>query len=242
MPETHDSRDVPQFETAEFHERPSGDACCICHRPISGTYFRINGSMACSACSEQVSARKPKDTHAAFTRALLFGLGGALLGWILYSAVGILLHLEIGYVSLAVGYLVGKAMMMGSGNIGGRRYQWLAVALTYAAVSLSAVPIGVAQYIHARNPAPQVRQHSATADQQGTPTAIPSPAESKKPTLSTAGMVLGILALYGFASPFLGLMGNPLSGAIGILILFIGVRIAWKIAAGPPIPAIAGPY
>ena len=36
-----------------------------------------------------------------------------------------------------------KAIMKGTNGIGGRRYQIAAVALTYAAVSLSAIPIGI---------------------------------------------------------------------------------------------------
>lgn len=59
----------------------------------------------------------------------------------LYSAFTILTHIEIGYVSLAVGFIVAKAMMMGSNGVGGRKYQITAVLLTYAAVSLSALPI-----------------------------------------------------------------------------------------------------
>lgn len=238
---TDDSRDVPQFQTAEFEEQSKGDACCICRKPIDGSYYRINGAMACLACSERVRAQKPRDTHAAFSRAVLFGLGGALLGLVLYSAVGILLHLVIGYVSLAVGYLVGKAMMMGSGNIGGRRYQWVAVALTYAAVSLSAVPIGIAQYSHHRSQAAQVRQSDPAAPQQGAAT---TSTRSAKPTLTPAklGRLTAILALHGLASPFMELMHSPLGGLLGIIILLVGVRIAWQITAGPRIPAVVGPY
>ena len=50
-------------------------------------------------------------------------------------------------MSLAVGYLVGKAMKLGSKGSGGRRYQIVAVILTYAAVALSAIPIGLAPLI-----------------------------------------------------------------------------------------------
>src|ERR1041384_1589419 len=80
---------------------------------------------------------------ALFVRGLLFGTGGALAGLILYSLVGIVTGLAIGYVSLAVGWLVAKTMMMGSRGRGGRRYQITAVALTYASVSMAAVPIAI---------------------------------------------------------------------------------------------------
>jgi hypothetical protein len=83
-------------------------------------------------------------------RALLFGAGAAVAGLILYSIFGIVTGLVIGYLSLGVGYLVGKAMMMGSRGVGGRRYQIAAVLYTYMAVSMSAIPIGAAYGIKYR--------------------------------------------------------------------------------------------
>ncbi len=246
MSETNDPQNVPQFETAEFQEQPSADACCVCHQHIYGSYYRINGSRACLKCGERVKTQKPKDTHAAFSRAILFGLGGALLGLILYAGVGILLHLEIGYVSLAVGYLVGKAMMMGSGNIGGRRYQLIAVVLTYAAVSLSAVPVAIVQYTHSDAHRAEVQKRKATGAQgiqtEGTQPSKPDAFAPTKPAIVKLGMLLGLLVFYGLTSPFLGLLSNPLHGAIGLLILFIGARIAWQITAGGRMPAVEGPY
>jgi hypothetical protein len=280
MPESHE---VPQFQTAEFSsERPVEDVCALCRQPVSGTYYRIRGAMACPACTQQVLLRKPEDTHAAFVRAVLFGCGAALVGLILYSAVGILFHLEIGFISLAVGYMVGKAMMKGSGEIGGRRYQWVAVVLTYAAVTVSAVPVGIAQYMASHKRTQQVRQgpalqkHSTTApataqgeardqaapadsgaaanadDSSRTGATAPSNASPSAPSAApapaktiNAGRLLRILILllgYGLASPVLGVMSSPLSGLIGLVILFVGVRIAWQIAAGRRLPQIEGPY
>lgn len=250
MPE---NKDVPQFQTAEFHEQPSrGDLCCICHQPVTGAYYRIRGAMACSSCSQQVLARKPVDSHKDFSRAVLFGLGGALLGLILYASVGILFHLEIGYVSLAVGYLVGKAMMMGSGNIGGRRYQWVAVVLTYAAVSLSVIPVVIAQYIEKHPHNAQVQSSAQPGVQSGTgatagvetttPAQPPRSGRQRTPGSYSLGQALGTLLLLGLASPILGLFSNPVSGALGIIILLVGVRIAWQITAGRQLPTVEGPY
>jgi hypothetical protein len=46
------------------------------------------------------------------------------------------------------------------------------------------------------------------------------------------GTWLGRVALLGLASPFIELTGNFFWGAIGLLILFWGMRIAWRITAG----------
>ncbi len=62
---------------------------------------------------------------------------------ILYATFAIATGIIIGYISLAVGWMIGKAIMKGSGGVGGRRYQITAAALTYCAVSMAAVPIGI---------------------------------------------------------------------------------------------------
>jgi hypothetical protein len=237
MPSQH--QQVPQFQTAEYQGQfTTDDSCCICKKPVAGSFYRINGAQACSPCSQRVLSARPRDTHAAFSRALLYGLGGAFLGLVLYALVGILLHLQIGYVSLAVGFLVGKAMMMGSRNIGGRRYQWTAVVLTYAAVSLSAIPIAIAQYAHDQPAAAQVQQASP-ASTQATADAPAPVAQTAKPGI---GKAIGMLLLLGLASPLLEFTGNVASGAIGLIILLVGVQIAWRMTAGVVLPAIEGPF
>jgi hypothetical protein len=170
-------------------------------------------------------------------------VGGALLGLILYAAVGILLHLQIGYVSLAVGFLVGKAMMMGSGNIGGRRYQWTAVALTYAAVSLSAIPIAIAQYASERPAAAQLQQaNPGSAESSATDARASEPApDAQKAMAPNWGKAIGTLLILGLASPLLEFGVNPAGGLIGLIILLVGVRIAWQLTAGARLPAIEGP-
>jgi hypothetical protein len=160
------------------------------------------------------TAQFPIDSHAAFVRSLLFGIGAAILGLVLYVAFAIGTGLVIGFVSLAVGFMVGKAMILGSGGVRGRRYQIAAVLLTYMAVSLSAVPIAISQQLKHRG------DHTAqtiTQDQVAKPQ--PSAAEA-----------IGVLALLGLASPFMEL-ADPLHGLIGLVILFVGIRIAWQLTA-----------
>jgi hypothetical protein len=138
--------ETPQFGTAEYREQPENARCKTCNQLIVDKYYyRVSGAPTCTACAARLAAQVPADSQTAFVRALVFGIGGALLGLIVYSTVGIVTGLEIGYVSLAVGYIVGRAITMGSLGIGGKRYQIAAVILTYAAVSLSAVPITIYQ-------------------------------------------------------------------------------------------------
>ncbi len=212
--------------------------------------------MVCPACATTTQSSLPKDTHAAFVRAVLFGCGAAVLGLILYSAFGIITGLVIGYLSLAVGYLVGKAMMIGSKGIGGRRYQIVAVLLTYAAVSMSAIPIAISFQLKQRSEQSEQRRKVSGPEAQS-PSAAPTDDDSaanhsqEKSTQETASespetprmgraAALGDLAFIGLASPFLDLQ-EPIHGFIGLIILLVGIRIAWQLTAAR-LPEISGPF
>ena len=237
------SKTPPQFKTAEYSGQTGSGRCKFCNQTLAGSYFRVNKVMACAACAEQVKLKIPKDNHAAFTRGLLFGVGGAILGLILYAVFGIVTGLMVGYVSLAVGWIVGKAMMMGSGGIGGRRYQIAAVVLTYAAVSMAAIPIYISQASKAHKAAPT--QQSRSVHNSGDPSSrnvAPAPEQNppaaKRP--ANFGVALVTLALVGLASPFLELQ-DPFHGLIGLVILFVGMQFAWKITQGIALQ-IFGPF
>ncbi|HYM77649.1 MAG TPA: hypothetical protein VE377_16875 [Candidatus Dormibacteraeota bacterium] len=131
----------PQFGTAEYVGTPGGDHCHFCHQPIGATYYRVNASMACPSCADRVRTELGFDSASAFTRALLFGVGAAALGLVLYSAFMIITRISIGYASLAVGWMVGTAMIKGSGGIAGRRYQIVAAVLTYVSCTLARIPV-----------------------------------------------------------------------------------------------------
>jgi hypothetical protein len=254
MAENLSGGSTPQFGTAEYKSSGGPDRCKSCDTRLTGRYYRINGSLACENCAERLKQQIPKDTHPAFVRGILFGLGGAFLGLILYAAFGILTGLVIGYVSLAVGYIVGKAIKLGSGGMGGRRYQIAAALLTYSAVSIAAIPIYVAQMVKEKKAEKQTMvQHPLAqppgATQQNDPapsdSAIPqksppqAPAAPKKPSMGF-GAALGVAVLVGLASPFLELQ-DPFHGIIGLIILFVGIRIAWRLTAGVKVD-ILGPF
>lgn len=232
---------TPQFSTAEYAPTPGADQCKTCSKPLGATYYRVNGVAACDDCAKRVENARPKDHRRAFIRALVFGGVGAVLGLAIYATFEIATGWIIGYISLAVGYIVAKAMMMGSEGIGGRRYQITAVALTYMAVSLAAVPIIFWQAAKVRDArAPATIENSAS--QQSAPDAsnvLPADATSGQALIVFLKAIVVLLGI-GLASPFLAL-SDPFSGAIGLFILFIGMKIAWKMTAGQPIE-IHGPY
>src|SRR5207237_1674878 len=75
--------------------------------------------------------------------ASLFGLGAGIVGAAIYYAVIALANLEIGIVAILIGYMVGYAVRRGAGGRGGRRFQALAVALTYLSIALAYAPVAV---------------------------------------------------------------------------------------------------
>ena len=238
---------TPQFGTAEYAAKPASNLCQFCQQPLSGTYYRVNAALACPGCAERMRGAIDTDKHAAYVRALTYGIGAAVAGLIGYALIAILLQgWVISYMSIGVGWLVGTAMMKGSNGVGGRRYQIAAALLTYAAVSMAAVPI----WIHFADEKKQQRQtqQQKLADEQrqleqesGQRPSEPQPApRAERPPVSL-GTWLGRVALIGLASPFIQLRGNPFWGAMGLLILFFGMRIAWRIAQGKPF-GIYGPF
>ena len=239
MSNTGDS--TPQFGTAEYLGSAGTDRCHFCQQPVGGSYYRLNGALACRACAEKAQSELPGDSHADYMRALLFGIGAAIAGLILYATFEIMTGIIIGYISLAVGWMVGKAMMKGSNGRGGRRYQITAALLTYAAVSMAAIPIWI-HYAGERKQAQhssqqqklteEQRQHDRESGRQ--PAAAPA-----KPAMPPAKALLG-LAFLGLASPFLELT-DFFHGAIGLFILFIGIRIAWQ-TTQQTLPALDGPF
>jgi hypothetical protein len=234
---------TPQFGTAEYMGKPGGDHCQFCHQPIAGNYYHANDAMACPACAEKMRGELARDTHAAYVRALLFGIGAAVVGMILYATFEILTGIIIGYASLAVGWMVGKAMIKGSNGVGGRRYQIAAVLLTYAAVSTAAIPVWIhyaGQEKHRQQKASgspgDLDSGSDASSGSGSDSGQPQPTKPR-PTMISA---LGTLLLMGLASPFLELSDMP-GGLIGLFILFIGMKFAWQFTAGKPMQ-VFGPF
>jgi hypothetical protein len=237
MPDPLADNCSPQFETAQYAASQGKDQCKLCGQAIAGTYYRVGGEMACPSCAQQAQQTLPIDKHSAYMRALIFGIGAAILGLIIYATFGIVTGLVIGYLSLAVGYVIGKAMMMGSRGVGGRRYQITAVLLTYAAVSMAAVPIALSQYAKQKQALREERRSFEKG--AGGEQIAPAPAQPK-PKMSFAA-ALGSLAFLGLTSPFLELQ-DPIHGIIGLVILLVGIRIAWQSTAGQPVAEISGPF
>jgi hypothetical protein len=131
-------RMIPQLENS------TGVLCAGCGTPIGTEYFQVNGNVLCGRCRQSIeaAAEKPRGVWPLVV-AGVYGLGAGIGGAAIYYAVIAIAHLEIGIVAILIGYMVGYSVRKGARGRGGRRFQILAAALTYASVALAYTPIAV---------------------------------------------------------------------------------------------------
>jgi hypothetical protein len=157
-----------------------------------------------SAAPDPINAPATPDTTL-FAQAILCGIGGAILGAILDGGFIALTHINIGYLALVVAWLVAKAMTLGSRGQGGLYYQVSAIILTY--LSVSAAHSGLIWW--------QLRaEHNLT---------IPFNLHN-----------LLLLGRLGIIFPYTRFQDSLPSALIGLFILFIGMRAAWRMTSGIP--------
>lgn len=110
----------------------------------------------------------------------------------------------VSIVSIGIGYIVARAMMTATRGFGGRKYQIAAVVLTYLSCTLGSLCSLL------------LREHVSPLVLLNHPEILPQ------------------LVSYLLFGPFLRFMNSPLWAAMGLLILFYGLRTAWQMAAGSP--------
>lgn len=128
--------DPLQFDRAEMDAAPL--KCAACKGVISSQYYATGDKIVCGRCRNAImTTLAPRLAAARVFGALFVGSIGALLGVALYSLVTLLTGYEIALVAIAVGFVVGGGVRLGSRGRGGWFYQLLAVFLTYSAIGAS---------------------------------------------------------------------------------------------------------
>lgn len=128
--------------TAQSDAAQRAVICKACSKPIESSYYHLNGSVTCESCRNAIAAAVTTPQGALpFARAAGLGIIAAIAGAAIYYGVIALANLEIGIIAIAIGYMVGWAVRKGAGGLGGRRFQLLAVVLTYWAVGLAYAPL-----------------------------------------------------------------------------------------------------
>ena len=132
-----------QFEPLSFETSaaPGAATCQKCGTVLRGSYHMINERMACGPCRFAAEEQLNSGTGATgLARAVVFGAGAAVVGAAGYYAFVRLTHIEWALLTALVGLGVGMAVRIGSRGHGGRKFQGVAVALTYLAMSGAYLP------------------------------------------------------------------------------------------------------
>jgi hypothetical protein len=140
------------IESLDFEraDRASGAAraCAQCATPITDRYFTLGSHVLCESCHFAFqNARAPGNAASRFLGAAALGTAAAAIGCALWLVVTELTGYEIGLIAIAVGYIVGMAVHVGSRRVGGAAYQLLAVFLTYSAIVMTYVPMIANQFM-----------------------------------------------------------------------------------------------
>jgi hypothetical protein len=141
-----------------------------------------------------------------------------------------------------VGYMVRK----GAGGRGGRRFQVLAVVLTYWAVGLAYTPLAFKGGSD-DDKATAASDSTASGSAASTPAALDTSnavSGELRDEGSGGGSALkafGMLAALVFALPVMYVAQSMPGGILSALIILIGLRQAWSMTASPKLE-ISGPY
>jgi hypothetical protein len=221
-----------QFRHAEPVGAPTASKrCAACKSAVYDTYFQAAGHDICPSCAARIQSGQQAPPAHSLLKAALYGGGAAIAGCALYAFVAIAANLQLALLAILIGYMVGRAVRHASNGLGGRHQQILAVLLTYFSITFSYVVVFI--YEAGSKHAPSAQQSGAAATT--TPTA---PRKVAPMNPSTAAVVLvGLAAI----APFLALGSNPVGGLISLVIIFFGLRQAWRMTGRSDIP-IFGPY
>ncbi|HEX3159860.1 MAG TPA: hypothetical protein VHQ45_15185 [Gemmatimonadaceae bacterium] len=245
-----------QFDAVEPVGQPSpgdgGITCQQCSSDIRAYYYEAGGVVLCGRCKNEIEEHQGAGGVGTLGRATLFGLGGAIAGAALYYLVRAITGYELGLIAIVVGYMVGWLMQRGARGRGGRRYQVVAVLLTYLAIGSSYVPLVF-------EGAESAAQAAAASDSLAAPVGEPaldssgaaavsvagdsSVVSSGSTTTSVAGTAFGVgaMLLFVLALPLLAGFSELPSSLISLLIVAIALHQAWKMLRHAPV-TITGPY
>jgi hypothetical protein len=252
-PETPDSGDL-QFDHAEYAAPGAATTCVACKNPVSGTYYEVNGRVFCPACRDAVEAYARRGSGIArFARAALIGTFAACAGFLIYFGVMKIAGMEIGLISILVGFMVGAGVRKGSRHRGGWVYQLLALFLTYSAIAASysatAIPILLAQMREKKAEAPGAAKEAGKAPEAANPgdpaapVPVPGPKLEPKPEEVARPTAFGLVAAMVvvlsicYALPILVGIQQP----IGLLIVAFALWEAWKLNKRVPL-VFNGPF
>jgi hypothetical protein len=220
------------FERATYTQSEAGPPCASCNGPLSDEYWEFSSRPICGNCQGQIAATlEASRSRATFIRGIVQGGATAFACGVAYAIFVQLTDYQLALITIGIAYVIAKVLRRVSGGAGGRRYQVLAVILTYLASAMGYAPAIVAGLDSSAE---------APAKTSGTAATTPANPEPGAPGgVSVVGLVLaaGFFLAVTLAAPFLAAMDAP----IGLLIVGFGLWEAWKLTGGVPL-VLGGPY
>jgi hypothetical protein len=221
-PSAHDDL---QFDRVE-HASAKADAgatmvtCSSCNASINTAYYNVGSYPFCAECKGVLEAKlEPDKSLRALGLALLFGLGAAIAGAAVYYGVIAITSLEIGIVAILIGYMVGWAVHKGAGGRGARRFQVMAVALTYFSVGLAYLPLALKSLAeNDGSPAAQTDSTEASPEKASTPAGATGEPVAGGDSTARAATGERVAAGDSSASPAAADVANTASGGPGFLL------------------------
>jgi hypothetical protein len=231
-----------RFDRATFtKDAGSGVPCASCKGPLGDEYWKWQQHVFCTRCRDKLAGLiSDSQSNARFGKAVLLGGATAIGCGIAYAIFVAATKMQFALVTIGIAFLIAKVLRKASGGPGGRRYQVLAVALTYVSATMGYAP-GIweglkqaAEHSHAKE-AKEAKDKVAAASSDQT---APAPEPVKKQG-SAFGFLVAVAWLVGImlAAPFLEATEAP----IGLLIVAFGLWEAWKLSRGPPL-RLEGPF
>ena len=248
-----------QFDRAEQASADAGAGtgvtCSNCSAKVETAYFNVGTDPVCARCKSALQAHlTPDQSWGALTRASVLGVLAAIAGAIIYYGVIAITNFEIGIVAILIGFMVGWTVRKGASGRGGRRFQVMAVALTYFSVGLAYAPLAIKSAFEedgssaVQSDGASVTTKASTDSAGAASVAADSSAgataaDAATTTGESPGFMMIVVMLVGFTLtlPVLVIAGSMPSGLISALIIFIGMRQAWQMT-GVPRVAITGPF
>jgi hypothetical protein len=135
---TTDADDRRAADQADERKVAPAMPCAECKNFLRTMYYSLDERPLCTRCMQGYRKRIERGTGpGAMTRAVLYGTGAAFAGMVGVSLLLTFVGAFRVIASIGVAFMVAKAIGSATGQYGGRRYQILAVSLTYLALGLA---------------------------------------------------------------------------------------------------------
>ncbi len=107
--------------------------CASCEGPLVDRYYLSDSGLLCSTCA---TAGIAADVPGSVFDATLQGMLALLVMTLLWAALTYITGYEFGVVGIVVGAAIGVAVRHGAGGRNDRMFRWMAVGMTYLAISV----------------------------------------------------------------------------------------------------------